>query len=157
MNTSTSYKQILLKSIQLKESKKLKSLVIQTINNSISRKTREEDEHPIWVFCEKGEFRFQMQSKNCIFCGNYIQIGWNFDRERKIKHIYCNDLKHQHVTNRLVGLILVKELFNLYYVEKQNNILYHAALECVLYLKPELHTFVYAFREYIGIPHNPLY
>jgi len=155
MNTSTSYKQILLKSIQLNESKELKTLVVQTINNSMSRKSREDDEHPVWCFCEK-ELRVQMQSMNCIFCGNYIQIGYNFDRERKIKHIYCNDVKHQHATNRLVNLIWIKELLKLYFVNKRKHILYHAALECVLYLKPELHTFAYAFREYIGISHYSL-
>jgi hypothetical protein len=155
MNTSTSYKQILLKSIQLKESKELKTLVVQTINNSMSRKSREDDEHPVWCFCEK-ELRVQMQSMNCIFCGNYIQIRYNFDMERKIKHIYCNDLKHQHATNSLVDLLRVNKLLQLYYVHKRIHILYRAALEYVLYLKPELHTFAYTFREYIGISHHSL-
>ena len=94
MNTSASYMQVLIRSIQFDESKKLKALVDETINNADSRKTREEDEWPIWVFCESENPQFQMQSKNCIFCGNYIQIGWYVDPERKIKHIYCNDLKH---------------------------------------------------------------
>jgi hypothetical protein len=157
MNTTASYasyKHALVYSIEKEESKESKKLVVETINNSTSRKTREDDEWPTWVFSEKG---CQMQSTNCILCGNYIEIGWkckNDDPERKIKYIYCNDLKHQHTTNKLVNLIWVKQLLKLYYVEKRNHFLYYAALECVLYLKPELDTFAYAFREYIGIPHN---
>jgi hypothetical protein len=159
MNTTPrlTYKQVLLNLIQFENSKKFKEFVVQAIKKSFSRKTLEDDECPIWVFCEIINPQFQMQSKNCIFCGNYIQIGWgckNVDPERKIKHIYCNYLKHQHATNRLVSSIWVKDLLKLYYVEKQNHFLYHAALECVLYLKPELHTFAYVFREYIGILHN---
>ena len=91
MNTFPSYKDALLYSIKKEE---YKNSVIQSINNSDSRKTREDDEFPIWVFCEIIDPQFQMQSKNCILCGNYIQIGWYVDPERKIKHIYCNDLKH---------------------------------------------------------------
>jgi hypothetical protein len=154
MNTTVSYKQVLLKSVQVEKSKELIKSVVKTINNSMSRKTTKDDEWPIWVFCEKG---YQMQSTNCILCGNYIKIGWNcknVDPERKINHIYCNDLKHQHATNTLVKLIWVKDLLKLYYTEKQNRFLYYAALECILHLKPELHTFARAFREYIGIPHN---
>jgi hypothetical protein len=157
MNTTVSYesyKHALLKSIQFDESNKLKALVDETINNSDSRKTRENDECPTWFFSETG---CQMQSTNCILCGNYIEIGWKckkVDPERKIKHIYCNDLKHQHTTNALVNLVWVKNLLKLYYVEKQKRFLYYAALECILHAKPELHTFAYTFREYIGIPHN---
>jgi hypothetical protein len=153
MNTTASYasyKHALVYSI---EKEKYKNLVVETINNSTSRKTRENDEWPTWFFSETG---CQMQSTNCILCGNYIEIGWKnkVDPERKIKYIYCNDLKHQHTTNKLVDLIWVKKLLKLYYTEKEHRFLYYAALECVLYLKPELDTFARIFREYIGIPHN---
>ena len=154
MNTTVSYesyKHALLKSIQFDESKRLKALVDETINNSMSRKTTKDDEWPIWVFCEKG---CQMQSTNCILCGNYIQIKWYVDPERKNNHIYCNDLKHQHATNTLVSLIWVKKLLKLYYTEKKHRFLYYAALECILHVKPELHTFAYTFRQYIGIRHT---
>ena len=161
MNTTASYasyKHALVYSIEEKEYNRLKKLVVETINNSYCKKTREdEDEEPIWFFSEKEHSRFQMQSTNCILCGNYIKIGWgckNVDPERKIKYIYCNDLKHQHTTNKLVNLIWVKQLLKLYYVEKENRFLYYAALECVLCLKPELHTLAGRFREYIGIPHQ---
>lgn len=153
MNTFPSYKHALVYSIEEKEYTRLKKLVVETINKSMSRKTRENDEWPTWFFSETG---CQMQSTNCILCGNYIEIWWKKkdDPERKIKYIYCNDLKHQHITNKLVNLIWVKQLLKLYYVEKENRFLYYAALECVLYLKPELDTFARIFREYIGIPHN---
>jgi hypothetical protein len=151
MNTFPSYKDALLYSIKKEE---YKNLVIQSINKADSRKTREDDECPTWVFCEIINPLFQMQSKNCIICGKYIKIGWYVDPERKIKHIYCNDLKHQHTTNALVNLIWVKQLLKIYYIKKEHRFLYYAALECILHLKPELHTLAYVFREYIGIPHN---
>jgi len=75
--TPRTYKQVLLDSIQVEKSKELKKFVVRTINKSFSRKTREDDEVPIWVFCEGIEYsQFEMQSTNCILCGNYIKIGW---------------------------------------------------------------------------------
>jgi len=74
--TPPTYKQVLLKSIQFENSKKFKKFVVQAINESFSRKTREDDECPIWVFCENINSEFQMQSTNCILCGKYILIGW---------------------------------------------------------------------------------
>ena len=155
MNTIATYKQALLKFVPFEESKKSKKLVVQTINNSQSRKSIQDDENPIWCFSSE-PYIFQMQSKICIVCGNYIQI-WNyfeFDIERKIKYIYCNNLHHHDAANMLLAFKLVKDLLKLYYNTNLKRFLYRAALYCILYLKPKLHTFTQILCEYIGIFHD---
>jgi len=84
-----------------------------------------------------------------------LYSNWVVRRSREKNQTYLlQRFETPHTTNKLVNLIWVKQLLKIYYIEKQHRFLYYAALECILHLKPELHTLAYVFREYIGIPHN---